>query len=82
VELAKIEKIDEGRRRREADLRGALVNPDGGAAPVIPAPEAAPDDEKSDAKTPANPDSLEDYQLARAVDLLRGFYLFQNRVVN
>lgn len=82
VELAKIEKIEEGRRRREADLRGALVNPDDGdAAPVIKkAPEPAPAPE--DAASEENEDPLEDYQLARAVDLLRGYHLFQNRVVN
>lgn len=76
VELAKIEKIEEGRRRREADLRGALTNPDADAkpAPKLPEPE--------DAASEKNEDPLEDYQLARAVDLLRGFHLFQNRVVN
>ena len=80
VELAKIEKIDEGRRRREADLRGALVNPDDGDAPAAQPTEPAPEPE--DAASAENEDPLEDYQLARAVDLLRGFHLFQNRVVN
>ena len=35
-----------------------------------------------DAAAESNDDPLEDYQLARAVDLLRGYHLFQNRVVN
>lgn len=80
VELAKIEKIEEGRRRREADLRGALVNPDDSDAPDAQPPEEMPAPE--DAASAENEDPLEDYQLARAVDLLRGFHLFQNRVVN
>jgi carboxyl-terminal processing protease len=80
VELAKIEKIEEGRRRREADLRGALVNPDNSDAPATPPTAAVPAPE--DAASSENQDPLEDYQLARAVDLLRGFHLFQNRVVN
>ena len=80
VELAKIEKIEEGRRRREADLRGALVNPDDGDAPAAQPPADVPSPE--DAASAENEDPLEDYQLARAVDLLRGFHLFQNRVVN
>lgn len=79
VELAKIEKIEEGRRRREADLRGALGNPDQpGAEPS--STDTMPD--PGDAAAESNDDPLEDYQLARAVDLLRGYHLFQNRVVN
>lgn len=79
VELAKIEKIEEGRRRREADLRGALGNPDQpGAEPS--STETMPD--PGEAAAESNDDPLEDYQLARAVDLLRGYHLFQNRVVN
>lgn len=81
VELAKIEKIEEGRRRREADLRGALGNPeqsDGAAEPAASGTAPTPDD----ATVSSNEDALEDYQLARAVDLLRGYHLFQNRVVN
>ena len=81
VELAKIEKIEEGRRRREADLRGALVNPDDSSVPAAQ-PPAADVPNPGDAASEENEDPLEDYQLARAVDLLRGFHLFQNRVVN
>ncbi|WP_420563740.1 S41 family peptidase [Thalassobaculum sp.] len=80
VELAKIEKIEEGRRRREADLRGALVNPDDSDAPAAQPPAEVPT--PGEAASEENEDPLEDYQLARAVDLLRGFHLFQNRVVN
>lgn len=80
VELAKIEKIEEGRRRREADLRGALVNPDDSDTPAAQPPAEVPT--PGEAASEENEDPLEDYQLARAVDLLRGFHLFQNRVVN
>jgi carboxyl-terminal processing protease len=80
VELAKIEKIEEGRRRREADLRGALVNPDDSDAPAAQPPAEVPT--PGEAASEENEDPLEDYLLARAVDLLRGFHLFQNRVVN
>ncbi len=83
VEPAKIEKIDQQRGRRESDLRGALVNPDG-VIPIKPgqeAPAAKPED--SSIGTDANqPGEVEDYQLARAIDLLRGIHLYQARVVN
>jgi len=80
VEPAKLEKIAMQRGRREADLRGALANPDGAAAPS-----------NADGQKPADPSSgadagkdaeVDDYQLARAIDLLRGIYLYQSRVVN
>ena len=80
VPLARIEKLDNGRGRREADLRGALNNPAGNGSDT---PEAAP------AETPEDTDSTaetkpeqEDYQLARAIDLLRGIDLYQQRIVN
>jgi len=105
VPQAKIEVIDEGQRRREADLRGALRNPDatGGAAPAgappastpAPAPNPGPssDDSGHPPANPAAPASADaapagapgtptDYQLARAVDLLRGVALFSDRSVN
>ncbi|MBI1777288.1 MAG: S41 family peptidase [Proteobacteria bacterium] len=90
VEAQRVETVAEGQRRREADLKGALANPQaqrpqqGSQAPNA-APAAPP------AQTPANQPptqedklqiSQEDYQLARALDLLRGIALFQSRVVN
>jgi carboxyl-terminal processing protease len=72
VEPAKIEKIEGLDRYKESDLKGALVNPDG-ATP--PAPEAKPT--KS-----MDPDDIEaqkskdDYQLQRALDLIRGLALY------
>ncbi|MGH6945777.1 MAG: S41 family peptidase [Kiloniellales bacterium] len=80
VEEAKLELIDNGRpRTREADLRGALDNGGGNGAPQgtpAPAPdESAPEAEAAD-QVPS------DYQLARAVDLLRGVALFRGRAIN
>ncbi len=117
VHVAKVEDLDKNVvRRREADLKGALVNPDAnkaprpattnpaapgtpaapnpaapapgpgaGAAPAAPgaAPGAAPAPGASPA--PADGAAAEgaeppfDFQLARALDLLRGVALFQQR---
>ena len=73
VTQARIEEVDARGRSREADLRGALDNadPDEGTGTDRPSgPEAAND----------NPP--QDYQLTRALDLLRGLRLFNERVVN
>ncbi|MGF1629196.1 MAG: S41 family peptidase [Kiloniellaceae bacterium] len=61
--------------RRESDLRGALANPngnngvDGGTTPEGEAHSLSETTEQ-------------DYQLARAIDLLRGLALYNQRVVN
>ena len=65
VVQARIEDLDAPDRRREEDLRGAL---DKEVDAATPAPEKT---EKS-----AEPAARQDYQLARAVDLLRGLALF------
>ncbi|CAO3407531.1 S41 family peptidase [Azospirillum largimobile] len=108
VHVARVEDLDKNVvRRRESDLKGALVNPDAnkaprpattnpaapnpgapapgpgagtppaapGAAPAAPAPGAAPTD--GAAAEGAEPPF--DFQLARALDLLRGVALFQQR---
>jgi carboxyl-terminal processing protease len=93
VEPAKIEKITQGQIQHEADLRGALKNTDSSQKPNAPAtpgsPAAKPGDGAS--QTPAAPGdqtnsvdpsvigTTEDYQLARAVDMLRGVALFGHR---
>ena len=80
VEPAKIEQVATGPVLHESDLRGALKNTDENAAKA-PAPAAAP----GKAVTPpaaATGDesemfgSADDYELARAVDMLRGLALF------
>ena len=89
VEAAKIEKIGGGETRHEADLKGALPNPDApkpdGNKPPAPSPQGKPDQgSQGGGSTPApsNADlmgSEQDYQLERAVDLLRGLAMFGNR---
>ena len=61
---ANVELLEQGQGRREADLRGSLEN------------EQGEDQDGEVANGPADPD---DYQLARAVDLLRGIALYEDR---
>ena len=70
VERAKLESLQTGPARSEADLRGRLDNDGEGDDPA-----AAEEEQSGDV-------ALEDYQLARASDLLRGLALFNNRAVN
>ena len=65
VALARIEKLDSGLVREE-DLRGALDNQEGGAEPTA---------DNTASAEPKDPIEI-DYQLARAVDLLRGLSVF------
>jgi len=70
VKQARIEPVEQARGQRERDLRGALANPN--------ASTAKPDDadkEKKDQTASKSPPY--DYQLARAVDLLRGLALYR-----
>jgi carboxyl-terminal processing protease len=91
VEPAKIEKVAQGTIRHEADLRGALKNTDKAPA-TAGATDAAPANVPP-GTTPASPadsgsvdplvlGTAEDYQLARALDMLRGVALFNGRAVN
>ena len=95
VEQAKIEKLGAEKRPHEADLKGALTNPGNGEAePKAAEPAAEPEanaadpkkDEKKEEAVPfvgseriqiAKPD--DDFQLARAIDLLRGLSLIQGK---
>ena len=65
VALARIEKL-EGGLVREEDLRGALDKQEGGAEPTA---------DNTASAEPKDPIEI-DYQLARAVDLLRGLSVF------
>jgi carboxyl-terminal processing protease len=91
VEPAKIEKIVLGDRVHEADLKGALKNPDQAAkpapdVPVKPADPAAPGADAAPAIPPGGDAvavaAAEDYQLSRALDLLKGMALFANKAVD
>ncbi len=93
VALATIETIDQGRLRHEEDLRGSLENPhedeEGEAKPAATEDESKPDaaedkDTVSDDSKPEEPtvgsvDPTNDYQLSRALDLLRGLALFNTK---
>jgi carboxyl-terminal processing protease len=92
VEPAKIEKVAQGTIRHEADLRGALKNTDKAPATTGAGTETAPANVPP-GTTPAPPadsgsidplvlGTAEDYQLARALDMLRGVALFNGRAVN
>ena len=82
VEQAKVETIATQRRRREADLRGALDNG------TVPTKEKEKDkqkgkngnDEKDDKTKEAKTLVSQDYQLARALDLLRGVAFFSDKM--
>jgi carboxyl-terminal processing protease len=89
VSPLKVEKLAQGDRRREADLRGALKNPEtqpatpgstpsGGKAPDKPATAAPP---KGDQPTVASGDigTTSDEQLIQGVDVLRGLALLNGR---
>ncbi|MEM7653692.1 MAG: S41 family peptidase [Pseudomonadota bacterium] len=68
VPVARIERVDTGPRRSEADLRGALSN------------DSVPEEETVEGEASAG--QVEDYQLSRALDLLQGLSLYRSRAVN
>ena len=85
VEQATIERAASTKRRREADLRGALRNEntekDKAKAKDKDA-AAKPDADKEKAGEEAKAEPRQDYQLARALDLLNGVALFSNKLAN
>ncbi len=91
VEQARIERSETGSSRREKDLRGRLDNPGTNGAgeaddESTPATEDEAEDEtengaENEADADADEDDddfVEDYQLSRALDLLRGISLFKD----
>jgi carboxyl-terminal processing protease len=86
VEPARIETVQPRRRTREGDLRGALKNDNGkngvddnkGKKSGDGAKNAPKSDDKSAAKTPEP--KPQDFQLQRALDLLRGVSLFSKHI--
>ena len=92
VEQAKVETIKQGAGFREENLRRSINNPaDKDKAPVVPPPatEAKPADKPADkpaagAQPSGDPDeppkeAVADYQLLRAIDLIRGIALYSSR---
>jgi carboxyl-terminal processing protease len=73
VRQSRVEVIEEGSAaRREADLRGSLGN----EAVTEPADNDEASDPAVSAETPEEGELPDDYQLARALDLLRGVAMF------
>ncbi|MCX7365601.1 MAG: S41 family peptidase, partial [Alphaproteobacteria bacterium] len=92
VEQAKVETIKQGAGFREEHLRRSISNPaDKDKTPVAPPTEAKPADKPADKPaagaqpTPSgDPDeppkeAVADYQLLRAIDLIRGIALYSSR---
>lgn len=94
VPAQRFETVEEAKKRREGDLRGAFANSGQGrvetapqapqsTTPPTPAPAPAAPAAPGAAGAEVQPQiSSEDYQLARALDLLRGIALYNQRVVN
>ena len=73
VKPAKIEEIDVTGRRREADLSGALQNED----PDDDAEEDVKPDPKAERAAAEAAAAQKDYQLIRAIDVLRGIAIYR-----
>ena len=83
----KLEKLAQGDRRREADLRGVLKNTDpiapGSSPPATASPDTNATPGVSEAPSVATSDigSASDEQLSQAVDVLRGLALVSGRAI-
>ena len=81
VQPARLQEIEQAAGRRESDLRGALRNDtQQNQRPGTPASPSQPGAGGAESATPAEP--AFDYQLARALDLIRGVHLFSQRATN
>jgi carboxyl-terminal processing protease len=75
IEQLQVTALSDDDQRREKDLRGALVNPQGGkAVPAAPKSNGA-----SPGAEAADEARIKDYQLTRALGVLRGIALYQRR---
>jgi carboxyl-terminal processing protease len=93
AEQAKVEVIAPQRRIGEADLRGALQNPDQSQKPAEQQPEnpngnggestnTNPPGALTDQPAGTKPAAEQDYQLSRALDLLHGIALYKTSQAN
>lgn len=86
VEQARIEKITSAGDVHEADLPGALKNPDAKSSPapevkkVITEPPAKKGTEEKVDETKKGQEESQDYQLSRALDLIRGVSMYEGRL--
>jgi carboxyl-terminal processing protease len=72
VELAKVESLENGQGIKESDLNGALKN-------ATPEHFENEEDKDEDAHAKLSDKAKEDYQLLRAIDLLRGVALYNSQ---
>jgi carboxyl-terminal processing protease len=90
VEPAKIEKVAEPEFRHEADLKGALKNTTPEAISEHPGGDQTRNDQTKSDQTKTDESlvdqdkigSADDYQLTRAIDLLRGVSMFNTHASN
>lgn len=80
VEQAKIEQLDVRGGIHEADLRGALENPDGSKKAEESAEDTSATETEGEKKEGDN-GKAQDYQLSRAIDLIRGVSLYESRLM-
>jgi carboxyl-terminal processing protease len=76
VEQLRLEAVSETGRQREADLRGALRN---GNAPSAPSTPVVPSSGANGENAAAVAAEVQDYQLTRAIDVLRGITLYNTK---
>ena len=83
VEQARIEAVDpRSLRSREADLRGALNNGNGREGKATKPEENSNSENDGQLDGKSMQSNLEDFQLQRALDLLRGLSFFKNNSSN
>ncbi len=75
VERVRIDEVEQGEERNEASLRNRLPSEDEQNG-------EASEETKEPARAERSTTAREDFQLARALDLLHGLTLFRDRVVN
>ncbi|MFY9287812.1 MAG: S41 family peptidase [Alphaproteobacteria bacterium] len=87
VQPAKLEKLASGPSIHEADLRGALQNTDSKTKTQVTTTVVTVDDDNANSDQADGKDKKDgkkdeppfDYQLARALDMIRGIHLFENK---
>ncbi len=75
IDQLQVTALSDQDQRREKDLPGALANPQDGKAP----PAAKPAEPEGDAAAGDGSGKVTDYQLVRAVGVLRGIALYQRK---
>jgi len=79
IEQSKVEPLSRGPRRKESDLRRSLKREEGKTEGKML--ETVGQEKKED-KVNKTPDRSFDYQLVRALDLIRGISLYRSQAVN